>query len=477
VYNYIKAAAKGGRNKHMMSKIINKKIKYNILPFILSVITVFTAFVGFAVPVSAEDNDIKVHINTDGLEPPPDITAEAAVFLNTQTGNPVYEKNSKKIVFPASTVKIMTGILVLENVSDLKSQTIISEYVINKAAGNQLDPKIREGEIFTVEDLLYAMLLTGANDAALALAEFVSGSVDDFVARMNERAFELGCENTVFTNPTGIHSASMHTTASDISKIAFHASKMQKFMDITSSTKYTILPTNKERSERSLLTRNHFISKARVAQYYYSYAKGMNFGSTYEAGYCFTTVAEQKKLSYLCVLLGSTSTQIGDTERLNCFSDARSLFEWAFSIYSLKTVISLKDKIASVEIRLAENQNDITLVPDNEISVLLPQNVNLEKEITTECEIFEDLLVAPIEKGQQLGKLTVYYNGEIVGTAKLLSNADVEISNVLYILEQIKTVVSGIWFKASVIAFIIIFAFYIIISLIRQSRKEQKRFY
>jgi len=323
------------------------------------------------------------------------------------------------------------------------------------------------------------MLLQGANDAALALAEFVSGSVTDFVVKMNQKAVELGCINTVYANPTGMHSEEMHTTVSDTAKIAFYASKIQKLMDITSSPNYTIPPTNKEREARSLLNRNHFISKASQTQYYYEYARGINFGFTQEAQYCLTTVGEQTGLSYLCVLMGATSTPIpgSDAERINCFSDAKSLFEWAFSIYSYKTVVSTKDKSCSVEIKLSANRDNITLVPDTDISLLLPQNVDMEKEITTECRIFEDDLVAPIDKGQQLGELIVYYNGEIKGTAKLLSNSDVEQSSILYVLDQIKGIVSGGWFKASVIIFIIIFAFYIVINLLRKSKTEQKRFY
>jgi len=467
--------------------MINKKIKYNVLPVLLCVLTVLSVFTGYSqVTVSAENlpaagNDIKIHMNIEGLESAPDITADAAILLNTHTGDILYEKNSEKIVYPAANVKIMTAIIVLENVYDLESEIEISQSVINKSAGSALvlDPKVSVGEIFTVENLLNAMLLWGANDATLALAEYAAEDIPAFVDKMNAKALELGCSNTVFTNPTGIHSAEMHTTVSDMAKIMFYASKIQKIMDITSSNIYTIPPTNTERSARTKINRNHFVSKGTYSQYYYEYARGMNYGSTAEAGDCLTTIADQSALSYLCVLMGSKATRIpeSDSMRLNCFYDARSLFEWAFAMYSYKTVVSTKDKACSVEIRLSANRDNITLVPDADISVLLPQNVDIEREITTEIAIFEDDLVAPVEKGQQLGKLTVYYDGEVVGTARLLSNSDVEPSNILYVLDQIKLIVSGGWFKASVIIFIIIFAFYVIVNLIRKSRKEQRRFY
>ena len=451
-----------------------------ITSVILCVLFVFAGFNGFEVTVSAEDtpNDIKIHMNTDGLDSPPDITANAAILLNAETGNIVYEKNSKKVIYPASTVKIMTAIIVLENVVNLESQTTISNYVFANATGNAMPYGVNQGEIFTVEELLNAMLLQGANDAALALAEHVGGTIPDFVDKMNKKAVELECYDTFFTNPTGMHSEQMRTTVSDMAKIAFYASKLQKLMDITSSPKYTIQPTNKEREARTVLNRNHFVSKGQYSQYYYEYARGMNYGYTPEAGYCLTTVAEQTGLSYLCILMGATSTALpGDSEKINCFPDAKFLFEWAFSIYSYKTVISTKDKTCSVEIRLSANRDEITLVPDVDIPLLLPQNIDMDKEITTDCIIFDDELVAPIEKGQVLGKLIVYYNGEEKGTANLLSSAEVEPSNILYVLDQIKVIISSSWFKASVVIFIIISAIYIVIGLLRKGKKEQRRFY
>jgi len=449
-----------------------------IICFILCFLFVFN-FTGFA--AFADTSDITVHINIDGLDEPPDITANAAVLMDAKTGELIYEKNSGRIIYPASTVKIMTAIIVLENVADLESQVSVSRFVVQNTIGNTMpEPRVTEGETFTVEDLLYALLLRGANDAALALAEHTSGTVTAFVAQMNEKAAELGCTNTRFTNPTGMHSADMHTTASDMAKITFHASQMQKFMDIACSPIYTIPATNTARSERTMLNRNHFVSTGQFSQYYYEYARGINFGSTTEGGLCLTTVAEQSGLSYLGLVMGSASVPIPGTDRtrLSCFPDMQSLFEWAFSLYSYRTVVDpKKDLIESVEVQLAANKNEITLIPDGEITVLLPKNADIDTVVTIDREIFKDQLVAPIDKGDILGRLTVIYDNEVIGTVNLISNADVEPSNVLYILEQIKDVVSSVWFRASVIIFIVLFAFYIAVTLLRKGRTKERRFY
>jgi len=433
-----------------------------------------------AVPIDSavpNANGVAVHINIEESDEPPDITAAAAILMDAETGRLVYEKNSHRPVYPASTVKIMTAVVVLENIADLKTQVTASRNAAN-ALGNTLDPRAIEGEIFTVEDLLYGLLLRGANDAALALAEHVAGNVAGFVDKMNAKAKDLGCDGTVFTNPTGIHSPEMRTTVSDMAKIAFYASKMQKYMDIASAPRYEIDATNRS-GKRTMLNRNHFISRGQFAQYYYEHARGINFGSTNEAGLCLAAIAQQTELAYLGIVMGSTSSPVPgtDTVRLNCFSDARSLFEWIFSMYSYRTAVALKDIIESAAVKLSSNRDVVTLIPDREITILLPKNAVMEDVITKQIDIYEDMFVAPIDKGDILGKITVLYNGEPIGTANLLSNADFELSDVLYIMEWIKEIVAGVWFRASVIIFFVIFAVYVLITLTRKSKAAQRRFY
>ena len=427
---------------------------------------------------SENDDKIIVHMNTDGLTKPPDITAKSAVMINMHTGEPVYEKNSGMAVYPASTVKIMTAILVMEHISNLQEKTMISQYVFNNTpAGSRRinNPEVKVGEVFTIEELMYAMLLSGANDAALAMAEHVSGSVPEFVDLMNAKAKELGCTNTLFTNPSGLHDPSMYTTAADTAKIAAYASKIPEIMTMSTEGKFGINPTNKTPSDRTVSNRNSFVSKASDSKYYYQYARGINSGNTREAGHCLATVAEQKGLTYLCVVMGSTAIPRTDGEIPNSFADARSLFEWVFEIYSYKNIVSTSDKICTVEIRLSANRDTVTLVPDSDIELLLPQNVD-KSEIITKWKPYDERLVAPIEVGAVLGEVLVLYKGEIKGRANLVSTANVEQSNVLFTIEQIKNITSRAWFRASVVIFIVLFAGYVVISLVRTNRREPKKF-
>ena len=452
-------------------KIIRKKYYRAVLLFLTLSLFIFSSIISVF-----SDDDIKVNINSDGVPLPPNITADAAVIVNLNSDKIIYEKNSNKIVFPASSVKIMTAILVIENVEDLEQQTIISQEVVNKTLGNNI--AMTAGEIFTINDLLHALLIRGANDAAIALAEFVSGSEAEFVIKMNEKAVELGCTNTVFANSHGIHSDIMYTTALDVAKIAAHASSIQQIMDISSNPKYDIPVTNRTNTVRILLNRNHFISKSDTSRYFYDYAKGINSGSTREAGYCLITTATQKGVTYLCVILGASSTPIASTggELINSFSDARALLEWVFSIYSYRTVLTQKEIVHEVKIELAATKDYVGLVPDRDVEALLVQNTDIDSEILKIHTIYEDMLVAPIEKGQHLGDMVLIYGNETIGTVKLLANADVERSNVLYGLERIENIVATRWFRASVIIFLILFSFYVTVALIRSSSKNKKTF-
>ena len=436
--------------------------------------------------VYAQDsvNRITVHLEDEGIEQPPDITAGAAVVINLQSEDVIYEKNAADIIYPGPAVKIMTAILAVEhiedpaNTTDFNTKIVTSDYVVNNTRGWNIDMK--EGEVFTVEDLINAILVNNANDACLAIAELIAGTADSFVAKMNEKARELGCLNTVYTNPHGIHSDEMYTTAFDVAKIALYASKISLIMDISSKASYEIPATNKTAAARNLLNRNHLVSKTQHSNYFYEHARGMNTGSTEESGFCLVTVGQQySTLSYLCVVMGATLTHssVSGNDIINSFSDARKLLEWAFLIYSYRVIVRRGEQISTVKIDLAATRDEVTLIAEDEISLLLPRNADIAEEIERVVMIYDDSLFAPIERNQMLGEISVIYKGEIAGVTGLLATTEIEPSNILHVLDQIRDIVSRPWFGASVTIFIILFAAYVALSLVRRNRRERKRFY
>ena len=168
---------------------------------------------------------------------PPEIAGAAGAYLyNFENDALLYELNPDARIYPASTVKLMTGILAMEALGDTPDRTItVTAEMLNKVVGNNMGLKV--GEIVTVNDMLHGLLLNGANDAAQVLAVEIAGSVDDFVDAMNEKAQYLGAYNTFYTNPTGMHSEAMITTVADTAAIAKYAYSLPGFLEITSLSK------------------------------------------------------------------------------------------------------------------------------------------------------------------------------------------------------------------------------------------------
>lgn len=445
--------------------------KKRFLIFILIAAEIFLCFALTLTAGAADDEDML----------PPNIKADAAILMNLETGEIVFDKNMDRQMYPGSTVKIMTGILAVEYFTDYEKEVVAAEEAVKGITGYNIEAAA--GEIFTADDLLYALLIGNANDAANILAYEIAGNIDEFIIKMNEKAIELGCTNTHFSNASGLHKNDMVTTAEDMAKISAYAASINKIMEVTSTPSYEIKATNKSISPRPLNNRNYLVSKANTSYYFYEYAKGINSGSTSEAGYCLVTTAEQKGMKYLAVILKSTSTLLPNTstEVVDSYSDAKSLFEWVFSLYAYKKVVNARKLVTEVAVELSAQTDFVGLVPAEDLEVMLPVDVDIEKEIEKTYKINEERLVdgrllAPIKKGEELGEMIVSYNGKVLGTVKLLANATVDPSNILYALDYIKGIVSRRWFKAGVATFIIFLTLYIVYSVITANKKAKRRF-
>ena len=234
-----------------------------------------------------------------------DVRSESALVVSLDSGQAVYEKDPDSKRYPASTTKIMTYIVAVENIDDIDNTSIeIKKKVIDQLKGTESSTaNLSEhlGKKVKVIDLLYGMMVPSGNDAALVLADYVGGGdVQKFVDLMNEKANELGCQNTHFTNPDGLHDAEHYTTARDLYLISKYALTLPYFEQISNTTEYTIAG-----DEDPLVTTNYLIDKDRGGDYYYSYARGIKTGTTDEAGRCLVTTASADGHSYIAVLLGA----------------------------------------------------------------------------------------------------------------------------------------------------------------------------
>ena len=237
--------------------------------------------------------------NNDNL----DIYSPSFILIDSDSGKILYEKNAYKKMYPASTTKIMTAILTLENCK-LDELVTVSDNAVSLESVPETYTRadIQAGEILTVENLLNVLLIPSANDAAIALAEHVSGSVSEFSNLMNKKAKELGCKNTNFVNPNGVHNENQYTTAYDLSLIGKYAMNNETFRKIVCKTSYTLPATNIYSStDRKFENTNELLSSD---NYSYEYTTGIKTGYTDSAKNCIVASAKKDNYNFIVVILG-----------------------------------------------------------------------------------------------------------------------------------------------------------------------------
>ena len=242
----------------------------------------------------------------------PEITSTAAVVMEDSTDTVLYAKNADQQLFPGGTVKVMTALLALEN-TQLTDQVTMTDTGVSGVTDGGANISAQLGEVFTIEQCLYAMLLSSANDVALQIAEHIGGSVDGFVQMMNDRAAQLGCTGTVFTNPTGLPDENQHTTAHDMALIMKAAIDNDTFRTIAGTTSYTISATNVSGGERVLTNNFSMLNSANAA--YYPNCIGGREGYTEASGSTLVCGAEKNGTTLIAVVLqgasGTTAAEAG----------------------------------------------------------------------------------------------------------------------------------------------------------------------
>lgn len=251
-------------------------------------------------------------VTTNGIQGWPqasDISSTAAIVMETSTNTVLYSKNADQALYPASAVKVMTCLMALEN-SSLDDQVTMTATGVSGVTDGGANISAQLDEVFTMEQCLYAIMVASANDIALQVAEHISGSVEDFVAAMNTRAQELGCTNTVFTNPTGLPDENQHTTAHDMALIMEAAMANDTFRTIAQTTSYTIPATNVSGGDRVLT--NNFTMINSSSDSYYEPCIGGKEGYTEASGSTLVCEASKNNMKLVCVVLNGASDVTDD---------------------------------------------------------------------------------------------------------------------------------------------------------------------
>ena len=361
-----------------------------------------------------------------------DVDARAALLVEKETGEILYEKNAHEKNYPASITKLTVALLVFEAI-DAGQLSLDQPITARESAFEGLSiygstAGIKVGEVLTVEQLLQCMLIVSANEACNILGETLYGSVDAFVARMNERAAELGCEHTHFANATGLHNSQHYTTAWDLYLITREAMKHDKFMEICNSKSYTVPATNMTDKPRELHSTNFLISNWRARGYVYRDAQGIKTGSTEEAGHCLVSSAVRGDRQLVSVVLGADKVTLDDGKSTltKSFSETIRLFDYGFDCFSRREVVSADELVREVPVALSSEANYVVAHPAESITRMLPTELDLS-ELTRDITL-PDSVDAPIAAGDELGEMTVSYNGTVYGTVKLLALSDVSAS-------------------------------------------------
>ncbi len=351
----------------------------------------------------------------------PAVTATSAILIDANTGNILYEKNAEKKMYPASTTKIMTALVALEAVEN-EEISLSQPLSLSKAAYDSLDIDgssvgLKPGEKMSLEGLLEGLLIASGNDAAVAIAEGISGSEEAFVQRMNEKAKALGLLNTSFKNPHGLHNEEHFTTAKDMATLARAAMENETFQNIVECA-HIYLPATDMSDKRYFINTNNLVSLMRYPYYFYDKATGIKTGSTDAAGYCLVASAEDKGKSVISVVFDAEDLSVSHNE-------SKAILEHGLMDFTLRSLAKRDDIFGEVKVKQAADGTDhILLAAANGLDALFPDGADLEK-VKIACEIPEKVY-APISSGQIIGKATFTYEGKTVGQVDLCSTVEIK---------------------------------------------------
>lgn len=340
----------------------------------------------------------------------PDCSAAGAVLMEADTGRVLFAQNPDAKMPMASTTKIMTAILAIEN-GDLTSTVTVSA---NAAHTEGSSIWLEVGEQMTLEDMLYGLMLSSGNDAAIAIAEHIAGSVEEFAAMMNAKAKELGANNTNFVTPNGLHDDNHYTTAYDLGLIACYAMQNETFRKIVSTEKKQISWEGHEY--------NRVVNNKNKILWQYEGGNGVKTGYTKKAGKCLVGGAERDGMQLISVVLNDP----------NMFPDSMSMLDYGFANYQNYQVISADD-----EVRIPVTggvTGSVFAAPANDIYLPLSED---EYTILEKRTSYENELAAPVEIGAVVGKVEVLLNGEVVASEDIITLEGAEKNTIRYHLHKI----------------------------------------
>ena len=369
-----------------------------------------------------------------------DLFCTHAVLLDANHGEILYDMKATEKAYPASITKIMTALLVLEAIEygqlSLDTPITTGETRMQGVTQSYVNANLKLGEVLTVEELLYLTLIPSYADACNVLAVAVDGTIEDFVDHMNRKASELGCQNTHFTNPVGIHNENHYSTAYDLALILKAALEYDTYLEISKVPKYTLHATDMS-GPREMYNTNALVSTWRYSGYIYEKCIAGKTGNTDEAGRCLAAAAEDGDEVLISVILGSGPMEVpGDTElRQGQFRESKRLLEYGFNNFQRVTITKDSEPVETVKVTMSRQADEVNVKPQGSITRTLPKSMDLN-DIETKITLYAKEVEAPVVAGQVMGIMTLSYNGEVYGQLDLVAVTSVERSELLYKKQQ-----------------------------------------
>lgn len=350
---------------------------------------------------------------------------ESVFLYETNSQTILYQWNCDKQVYPASLVKIMTALLVLEK-GNLADIVTVSKTALSSVSHDAIHVDLQEGEKISVDDLMYCMLVYSANDAAAVLAEYIAGSQEAFVTMMNVRAEELGCIGTTFINAHGLHDDNQVMTARDICRILDKALEYETFRTYFGTVSYQVPATNLH-EERNLLSNNHLMTKEGVGIYLDSRVTGGRTGVTSEGYRNIASVSQDGNMEVICIVTGSASklSDSGRTEVYGGFPETITLMDKAYGGFARRQIIYPNQTLRQISV--LNGDNDLFVTSDKGFSTVLPSDIALEQLTFTYEEVAGGIQV-PITKGQNVGSLQVWYGSVCIAQTDVYAMNDVAVA-------------------------------------------------
>lgn len=344
-------------------------------------------------------------------------TARAVVMYELNSGTMLYTWNPDAKIYPTSMVKMMTALVALEK-GNLDDEVTVTRKVLDELPIGIVSAGLKYNEVISLRDLLYCTMVASANDASIVIANHIAGSTADFVQMMNEKAAQIGCKGTHYSDVNGLHNENTYTTARDICRLIEVALQNEIFREMFEAATYTVPATNKS-EERKITTTNHMMNENN-RKYYDARVTGGKTGATDEGGRCLALTAEVDDMQILCVVMGAqpTMAEDGTISAHGSFEESKILLDYAFKTYEPRQVFFSGQTVTQYPV--INGEHDVVTQPAASIMTILPRDLD-DSQITWVHQQTQSNITAPVQQGDKIGVIQAWYGDKCLAQTDLVA--------------------------------------------------------